>query len=101
MHHFFYLDCEGTLTLSSDNHNFVLPIHSSKFQNTLKKRRKLRARHPTTKRILSFDIVTMTGNCFWKVWNDYYFGSPYNLSTAGEHNPGWVIRSIELYDEDT
>ena len=85
--------------LSSDDHEFVLPIRSPLLQNKQSRRRKVKVRHPATRRILNFETATVTGNCLWKVWSDYYLGTPYSLSTVGDHNPGWIIRSIELYDD--
>ena len=60
---------------------------------------RIRKKHPETKKLLNFEIVTLEGTCCWKIWDSYIGGTSYPMLAAGKIRPGWRIAAVE-YVED-
>jgi len=94
--------CRGKLILSTTGSSYEsisLPMHSETFQDRRRKRMHIRRRHPQTKELLTFEKVTLEGNCCWRIWDNYFGGESYDVSRAGTFQPGWRIAAVE-YVED-
>ena len=90
------LGCNGAVTLSGLDHDYKNIINSASLKTRRRKRRSIKIKNRDTKKLLSFQIVTFEGNCCWKVWNKYTGGQPSEMKTLGTHQPGWLIRAVEL-----
>ena len=94
----YILECTGAVTFSSieQNHGYTMLIDASDIHDKRRKKRKVRKENPDTGELLRFEVVTMQGNCDWKVWNAYIGGSSHKVDSIGAHQPGWQILSVKL-----
>ena len=92
-------DCNGTVELTSANHNYMKIVRADKlrkhynydYDRTVKL---IRTRHPRL-----FEIVKITGDCAWTVHENYRGGRIKRMAQAGTVLPGWTIKRVKLLEE--
>ena len=77
----------------------TIPHDDNKMNKNKRKRRSVSKRHPDNKKILSFERVTLTGNCCWKVWSRARGGQPCEMIIPETKQPGWKIRAVQLIED--
>ena len=90
------LECSGSLELSSSEHRETFEIVSESLKEKKARITDISRLNQEGNRYLYFDIVTMKGNCCWKVWNRYITGISYKVETEGTRHPGWTIKTVQL-----
>ena len=77
-----------------------IPHDDTKMIKNRRKRRSIRRqRHPEIKKKwLSFELVTLTGNCCWNVWSRTRAGQPFEMTIPETQRPGWTIRAVQLIE---
>ena len=84
------------LTLSSSQHTFTITLDAEVLCKTGRKSKRITARNPDTRELLSFDIITLTGNCNWRVFENYRGGRYGNIIQKGVSMPGWNVKRVGL-----